>query len=75
MARRKFSTTGEGDLLLRRFLKTFFAPFRAPPTDCPWVSEDVSSVEDMMPIFRSRESHKVACYWSALSVQDIGSSS
>ena len=22
------------------FLKTFVAPFRPPPTDCPWVSED-----------------------------------
>ena len=35
MARRKFSRTGE-----RTFLKTFVAPFRPPPTDCPWVSED-----------------------------------
>ena len=25
----------------RPFLKTFVAPFRPPPTDCPWVSEDV----------------------------------
>ena len=25
--------------LLRPFLKTFFAPFHPPPTDCPWVSE------------------------------------
>ena len=24
----------------RPFLKTFVAPFRPPPTDCPWVSED-----------------------------------
>ena len=27
----------------RPFLKTFVAPFRPPPTDCPWVSEDVST--------------------------------
>ena len=26
----------------RPFLKTFVAPFRPPPTDCPWVSEDGS---------------------------------
>ena len=24
----------------RPFLKTFVAPFRPPPSDCPWVSED-----------------------------------
>ena len=27
----------------RPFLKTFVAPFRPPPTDCPWVSEDVAT--------------------------------
>ena len=26
----------------RPFLKTFVAPFRPPPTDCPWVSEDAT---------------------------------
>ena len=28
----------------RPFLKTFVAPFRPPPTDCPWVSEDVNDM-------------------------------
>ena len=30
--------------LFRPFLKTFVAPFRPPPTDCPWVSEDASTL-------------------------------
>ena len=30
----------------RPFLKTFVAPFRPPPTDCPWVSEDGQLPED-----------------------------
>ena len=29
----------------RPFLKTFVAPFRPPPTDCPWVSEDANTSE------------------------------
>ena len=29
----------------RPFLKTFVAPFRPPPTDCPWVSEDALMVD------------------------------
>ena len=33
----RFGTQG----FFRPFLKTFVAPFRPPPTDCPWVSEDV----------------------------------
>ena len=31
----------------RPFLKTFVAPFRPPPTDCPWVSEDGSRIANL----------------------------
>ena len=40
-----FCPIGEQQLSnhFRPFLKTFVAPLRPPPTDCPWVSEDAVS--------------------------------
>ena len=38
----------------RPFLKTFIAPFRPPPTDCPWVSED-----GVAPMFGKAAEHHV----------------
>ena len=40
--------------LFRPFLKTFVAPFRPPPTDCPWVSEDGRNLDEAYKVQDNR---------------------